>query len=76
MSAPFHDTGARQTPQGLRRHGLDASVARCDGALRENACAARCLHAAQSAVPRRLRGALRAAAAGAAGMCGGVGLKE
>ena len=30
--------------------GLDACVARCDGVLRENACAARCLHAAQSAV--------------------------
>ena len=31
--------------------GLDACVARCDGVLRENACAARCAHAA-TAAPR------------------------
>ena len=30
--------------------GLDACVARCDGVFQEDACAARCLHAAQSAV--------------------------
>ena len=50
-SAPFHIASSRNTGSRLPPPtGLDACVARCDGVLRENACAARCLHAAQSAV--------------------------